>query len=95
MLVLTRKVNEEILIGDHIRIKVIDIGAGRIRLGISAPRDVTVLRDEVRRDGDEVAIETTATEVPPPQPARRSTSRGRGRGHRDVWVNPNLQATPR
>ncbi|MES2791765.1 MAG: carbon storage regulator [Planctomycetota bacterium] len=50
MLVLTRKVNEEILIGDNIRIKVVDIGAGRIRLGISAPRDVTVLRDEVIRD---------------------------------------------
>lgn len=52
MLVLTRKVNEEILIGDNIRIKVVDIGAGRIRLGISAPRDVTVLRDEVIRDFD-------------------------------------------
>ena len=52
MLVLTRKVNEEILIGDNIRIKVVDIGAGRIRLGISAPRDVTVLRDDVIRDFD-------------------------------------------
>ena len=55
MLVLTRKVNEEILIGDNIRIKVVDIGAGRIRLGISAPRDVTVLRDDVIRDF-EVAV---------------------------------------
>lgn len=66
MLVLTRKVNEEILIGDHIRIKVVDIGSGRIRLGISAPRDVTVLRDEVIRDFDisqtrEVAAETCAS----------------------------------
>lgn len=55
MLVLTRKVNEEILIGDNIRIKIVDIGAGRIRLGISAPRDVTVLRDEVIRDFDRPA----------------------------------------
>jgi len=52
MLVLTRKVNEEILIGDQIRIKVVDIGAGRIRLGITAPRNVTVLRDEVVREFD-------------------------------------------
>lgn len=52
MLVLTRKVNEEILIGDQIRIKVVDIGAGRIRLGITAPRNVTVLRDEVLREFD-------------------------------------------
>ena len=66
MLVLTRKVNEEIVIGDNIRIKVVDIGAGRIRLGISAPRDVTVLRDEVIRDFDvsqapEVAAETCSS----------------------------------
>lgn len=63
MLVLTRKVNEEILIGDNIRIKVVDIGAGRIRLGISAPRDVTVLRDEVIRDF-EVTIAPPATTEP-------------------------------
>lgn len=63
MLVLTRKVNEEILIGDNIRIKVVDIGAGRIRLGISAPRDVTVLRDEVIRDF-EVTIAPPATAAP-------------------------------
>lgn len=65
MLVLTRKVNEEILIGDNIRIKVVDIGAGRIRLGISAPRDVMVLRDEVIRDFDlpapQAPVETCAS----------------------------------
>jgi carbon storage regulator CsrA len=60
MLVLTRKVNEEILIGDNIRIKIVDIGAGRIRIGVSAPRDVTVLRDEVIRDFDRPAIESAA-----------------------------------
>ena len=63
MLVLTRKVNEEILIGDHIRIKVVDIGAGRIRLGISAPRDVTVLRDDVIRDFDVPVAPQAASET--------------------------------
>jgi carbon storage regulator len=63
MLVLTRKVNEEILIGDNIRIKVVDIGAGRIRLGISAPRDVTVLRDEVIRDFEVAIAPQTSTEA--------------------------------
>ena len=66
MLVLTRKVNEEILIGDNIRIKIVDIGQGRIRLGISAPRDVTVLRHEVIRDFDpelssQIAAESCAS----------------------------------
>ncbi len=63
MLVLTRKVNEEILIGDNIRIKVVDIGAGRIRLGISAPRDVTVLRDDVIRDFEVVVAPATPAET--------------------------------
>lgn len=63
MLVLTRKVNEEILIGDNIRIKVVDIGAGRIRLGISAPRDVTVLRDEVIRDFEVTIAPEVSTEA--------------------------------
>ncbi len=62
MLVLTRKVNEEILIGDNIRIKIVDIGAGRIRLGISAPREVTVLRDEVIRDFDLAQTQQVAAE---------------------------------
>lgn len=62
MLVLTRKVNEEILIGDNIRIKIVDIGNGRIRLGISAPREVTVLRDEVIRDFDRCPTQQVAAE---------------------------------
>ena len=47
MLVLSRKMQEEILIGDRIRIKVIDIQGNRVRLGIEAPQDVPVHRSEV------------------------------------------------
>lgn len=65
MLVLTRKVNEEILIGDNIRIKIVDIGAGRIRVGISAPREITVLRDEVIRDFDMEPVPEAAGEPCP------------------------------
>lgn len=49
MLVLSRKLNEEILIDGGIRVKVLEINANRIRLGIVAPPQVTVLRDEVAR----------------------------------------------
>jgi carbon storage regulator len=47
MLVLTRKVGEEIVIGDNIRIKVVAVLGGKVRIGIVAPKDVTVDRQEV------------------------------------------------
>ena len=49
MLVLSRKLNEEILIDGGIRVKVLEINGNRIRLGIVAPPQVTVLRNEVAR----------------------------------------------
>lgn len=47
MLVLSRKKDEKIVIGDTISIMVIDIRGDKVRLGIDAPRDVTVHRREV------------------------------------------------
>ncbi len=47
MLVLTRKVSEEIKIGNDIVIKVIQTGKGTIKLGIEAPRHIRVLRGEL------------------------------------------------
>lgn len=47
MLILTRKLNEKILIGDHIELMVIEIRHGSVRLGISAPTDVPVHRHEI------------------------------------------------
>ena len=49
MLVLSRKQNQEILIGDNIKITVLRIKGNTIRLGIDAPRDVNVLRGELPR----------------------------------------------
>jgi carbon storage regulator len=57
MLVLSRKKDEKIVIGDNITIMVIEIRGDKIRLGIDAPRDVTVHREEVyeaiKREQDE------------------------------------------
>ena len=53
MLVLSRKENERILIGDNIEVLVVRIQEGQVRLGIQAPDDVQVDREEVRREKDE------------------------------------------
>lgn len=47
MLVLTRKVNQSIIIGDGIEIVVLEVRGEQIRLGIKAPRDVAVHRKEI------------------------------------------------
>lgn len=49
MLVLTRKMNESIVIGDNIKVMIVGIRGGHVRLGIEAPPEVTVLRDELKR----------------------------------------------
>lgn len=47
MLVLTRRVDESITIGDNIVLTVLAIEGERVKIGISAPRDVIILRQEV------------------------------------------------
>ena len=47
MLILTRKIGESIIIGDDIVIKVVETGKNSIRIGIDAPKEVSVLRQEV------------------------------------------------
>ena len=47
MLVLSRKLGEKIYISDNICITIVDIDRGKIRLGIEAPRDVPIFRQEL------------------------------------------------
>ncbi len=47
MLVLSRKLGEKIYIGENICITVVDIDRGKIRLGIEAPRDIPIYRQEL------------------------------------------------
>jgi carbon storage regulator len=55
MLVLSRRLGEEIVIGDNIRVKLVAIQGHRVRLGVIAPKHVTVDRDEVQRQRLEFA----------------------------------------
>jgi carbon storage regulator len=47
MLVLERKINESILIGENIRIFIVALDGNRVKIGIQAPPDVIILRDEL------------------------------------------------
>ena len=47
MLVLTRKPNQAIVIGDNIRVVVVSVDRDQIRIGIDAPREVSVHRAEI------------------------------------------------
>lgn len=55
MLVLTRKPGEAIVIGDDIEIEIVAIGGGKVRVGITAPRETTVHRKEVYVELQEAA----------------------------------------
>ena len=48
MLVLSRKMGERILLGDQITITVVRVANGSVRLGIDAPGDMAVVREEVK-----------------------------------------------
>jgi len=47
MLILTRKIGESIKIGNDIKVTIINIDGGQVRVGIEAPRDVIVHREEI------------------------------------------------
>lgn len=58
MLILTRKVNEALMVGDDITITVLGVKGNQVRLGVSAPRDVAVHREEIyQRISDEPPAE--------------------------------------
>ena len=47
MLILTRKVGENLVIGDDVTVSVLGVKGNQVRIGINAPRDVSVHREEI------------------------------------------------
>ena len=47
MLILTRRVGETLMIGDEVTVTVLGVKGNQVRLGVNAPRDVTVHREEI------------------------------------------------
>ncbi|MGA2186835.1 MAG: carbon storage regulator [Bryobacteraceae bacterium] len=48
MLVIRRRAGESVLIGDGVEVEVLEIAGNQVKIGISAPRDVLILRREIR-----------------------------------------------
>ena len=70
MLVLTRKSNQSIMIGDDIEVSVLSIMGEKVRVGIQAPRDIPVFRKEVYLEiQQEKDAATVVTPAPAPAPA--------------------------
>ena len=67
MLVLTRKADESIMIGDDIEVKLLDIKENQVKIGISAPKNVAVHRREVylaiREENTEAAAPTDSNDL--------------------------------
>ena len=61
MLILTRRVGETLMIGDQVTVTVLGVKGNQVRLGVNAPKDVAVHREEIyerikrEQDGDEGA----------------------------------------
>lgn len=64
MLVLTRKVGERILIGENIAVTVVKMTGGGVRLGIEAPPELAVVREELARDLHEAEASVLPFPVP-------------------------------
>jgi len=68
MLVLTRKSNQSIMIGDDVEVSILSVMGDKVRIGIQAPQEVPVFRTEIyleihREDGEGVAKKDVRGEV--------------------------------
>jgi len=66
MLILSRKKDESIIIGDDVEVSVVDIKGDQVKLGIKAPRDIKVYRQEVFTEiqRENLAASKTGTKLP-------------------------------
>lgn len=89
MLVLSRKVDESLRIGEDVRVTVVSVSGGQVRLAVEAPSSVTIHREEVFERiaaANREAAQTAFAELElleNPEPARRATGGGEVRCARE------------
>jgi len=73
MLVLSRTKDQSIIIGDNIKITIVDVRGDKVRLGITAPKDIPVHREEIyeaiqkeKKAKEQATGQTQSEEQPPP-----------------------------
>lgn len=88
MMVMRRKEGEKILIGDDIVLHIVQIGRNRVRIGIEAPREMTITAEEVRR----IAEVNTAAAATTPESVLGLVGRLQAAGLREP--GPEHEGTP-
>jgi carbon storage regulator len=74
MLVLSRKLNQAIMVGDNVRIVVVSVDRDQVKLGIDAPREIPVHRSEVFDEIQRANREAAGLPKPAPSPDARVPS---------------------
>ena len=59
MLILTRRINESLVIGDNVTVTILGVKGNQVRIGVDAPRDVSVHREELAQKDDETSASRT------------------------------------
>jgi carbon storage regulator len=89
MLILTRRVGETVVIGNDVDVTVLGVKGNQVRLGVKAPREVTVHREEIYKRIKEEAAQAPAVQAngnantanDTPRPRHRSAGQSNGNGH--------------
>lgn len=63
MLVFTRRVGETIMIGDEVRVTIVGLKGSQVKVGIQAPRTISVHRQEIQSKSNEITAEALSLET--------------------------------